>query len=533
MALLTSLVAPKVIGAVANKFGLNAKAPAPASTAPKLPPSQQNSQNIPLMSGSANQNSGGASKPSSSFNSGTLAQQASMNKANAGQAGWVPLKEDGIMGPKTQAAMSFKPTAQSNPLEYQKYQSTPTETPKPAPVAATPKVEPTQNQALLTSLANRGKSSTNEYEAATGKANEYLDKLTASQLAEAKTLANNASNPIPIEFQQGRARVLQDQYNQEQAALGSAYQAATAQQAQANTQQQLQQSALGTAAGFTQPQMQFGQLTDPQTGKVIGGGSNGNNPQLNSAVSNAMSIINAGGSYDDAKSSLSAFGALGEQTLLNALNQGGTGFNPTSYDAQVSANLGQGQNFQQQASTISTALQSIDAIEPNLLNALTSSGLNPNTLPWQNKQINTYMAEVGNPAAAASVKEMLANVKRFNAQIVGTSGINPTAIGDTLDNFDPGLMTAAQLQSFLANLKNTGQANLGVLQKNMSASYGTPKTTAYAGPKATPSTQNSFLPETQTPITGNTAAQTWLGATVNSLGFIKNLGANLVNGLFH
>ena len=55
-------------------------------------------------------------------------QQVALNKKYAGQPGWVPLKTDGIMGPKTQAAMSFTPTMSVAPKTTTTSTSTPTTT---------------------------------------------------------------------------------------------------------------------------------------------------------------------------------------------------------------------------------------------------------------------------------------------------------------------------------------------------------------------------------------------------------------------
>lgn len=43
-----------------------------------------------------------------------LALQQSLNKANAGKPGWIPLKEDSMYGPKTFAATTWKPTTNNN-----------------------------------------------------------------------------------------------------------------------------------------------------------------------------------------------------------------------------------------------------------------------------------------------------------------------------------------------------------------------------------------------------------------------------------
>lgn len=132
--------------------------------------------------------------------------------------------------------------------------------------------------------------------------------------------ANNASNPIPLEFQQGRAQViqqanaqkeaqLQQAINEQQAAIGYQISGQQTQNAGysaagglANSNQGLAQGALGTAAGLSAPRQNGYVLIDSLTGQPVGG--NG-----------ATSAINQGAQYDAQYQ-----GALGNATDQQAIS---------------------------------------------------------------------------------------------------------------------------------------------------------------------------------------------------------------------
>ncbi len=106
---------------------------------------------------------------------------------------------------------------------------------------------------LIAQVANRAQQPSPDYTAQIAEANKYNEALKQSRMNEAGALSANAQNPIPLEFQQGRGQVLQSQYAQEQNALAGAYQGAAGLAGQANTQQQIQQQGLGTAAAGAAP----------------------------------------------------------------------------------------------------------------------------------------------------------------------------------------------------------------------------------------------------------------------------------------
>lgn len=110
--------------------------------------------------------------------------------------------------------------------------------------------------------------------------NQYLQAnkdLATSQENEANQLALNNSNPIPLEFQQGRGQVLQGQYQTQQAAISGQLSGAAAAEQAATGQQSAQQSGLAAAATGAAPQAANALGTfNPTTGTYSGyGGTSG------------------------------------------------------------------------------------------------------------------------------------------------------------------------------------------------------------------------------------------------------------------
>lgn len=105
----------------------------------------------------------------------------------------------------------------------------------------------------------------------------------------------------------------------------------------ANTQQQLGISALGTAAGYAQPQVTgFGQTAFDPLSAQFGGGSAGLQPQQ--VASQLANAVRSGQmTYEQAVSSLGYAGGAGQQFLNQALGQG---FNIPQTQANLSGQMG-------------------------------------------------------------------------------------------------------------------------------------------------------------------------------------------------
>lgn len=320
-------------------------------------------------------------------------------------------------------------------------------------------------------------------------------------------------------------------------ALGSAYgNAALAGLSASQTDAARNLSANTSAASLTAPSSQFGILTNPQTGEIIGGSGSNAQQLMGTSLQKALSYIQSGSSFEDAinTSGLGQFGDFGKSLLSSAISNGGnSSFSPTSYGTQVATNQSQGSDYQKQATQLDTTLKQLDTLEPIVSNFLQSSGLNSQENPFYNKSINTYISQLKNPADVTSLNAMLGDVKTYTAQILGSSGLNPTEVSQTVNSFDPSQLNGAQLTAFLANLKNLGQARLKPLQDTSASSYGS--STGYSGTAANPSSTPTLGPENAPSALNNNnpVIQGLIGGGMNTLGTIENAISGLANSLFH
>lgn len=300
--------------------------------------------------------------------------------------------------------------------------------------------------------------------------NDAIKRLADYDRQVAQTYGNVASEPIPLVFRQGRQQVLAQQAAAERGALQSAVN-------QQQTQQGQQISALGTAAGLAAPmQVSPGNaLVNPQTARE-------------------------------------QYSGLGGLTGLGIAQQ----------------NIRQGQQFQNEAAQLSNTLQQIDTLAPTLTNFIAKSGLNTQGTPVFNQSLKTYIKNVQNPGDVVSLNAMLADLKTYTAQVLGSSGLNPTEVSETIASFDPSDLTGEQLSNFITNLRNLGQIRLQPLQQSTQASYGanTQAGNPYAGPQAAPTTESALNPNVQNAVVdkvgGNQILQGLIGGGINSVGGIVN-----------
>lgn len=345
-----------------------------------------------------------------------------------------------------------------------------------------------------------------------------VDDLANFRRMASQKIGNEEAQGIPLEFVQGRQQVLQRQAAEQENTL----QSAVNQQQQAigfgQAQQGLQQSGLNSAAGFTQPVSQFGMLTNPLTGTPL------NTGVFQNAVQTALSMVRAGTPANDpaVTSLLSSFGFVGPLAFNNAMQsmQGG-GWNPAAQSTQAQTNLNQGAQFQQEATQLSTVLNQMNAVSGLADSFLANSGLNQQGSPFFNKQQNTLLGQLKNPANAATYNELVNNIKTYSAQILGSSGLNPTDVGEMVDSINPDGMTAPQLKEFLHNIDQLGQARLKELQQTSQNSYGTG-----GGFSGTPASvgQLNVGPDTGYNIPQNPAMQTLLGGLANFGGNVIGIG---------
>lgn len=370
---------------------------------------------------------------------------------------------------------------------------------------------------------------------ATGQSPEVLKaEQQYNQLAQQSPIlqAEVAGNPnVASEVASGRAQVLGNQLaGQLQGASQNVTNALTGQgqnitagtnaASAAQAQQSAQQSSAANIGSLTQPQAGAAFFGSPVSGETVGSGS-----VVNNAVQNALQMVRAGADPTSpaVTGPLNSLGATAVNAFNSALNGQG-GYNPTASSAAAQQNAAQGATYQGQGAQLSTTLKQLDTLTPTVTNFLNASGLNNSSSPFFNKSVNAYLQQAKNPADIASLNAMLADVKTYTAQILGSSGLNPTEVSATVNSFDPGGLNADQLTAFLKNLSNLGQTRLAPLQQTAAASYGNTTASPYGGQAATPSTNSTLGPATTGSAASNVnnpVIQALIGSGLNTLGGIE------------
>lgn len=383
-------------------------------------------------------------------NPSVLAQQQMLNqKYGAG------LVEDGIAGPKTSAAIAkYLSGTNTSPGSSQ-----PSTVPSTASMNASANtIQPTKQQetptfsGLLTSLSNQGGSQYNKtaQDAATslqdisktnpgnsGPAYEdyqkSLEDLNNLQAEIAKQSAGIESQPISMQFQQGKEQILarqnaalldaaQQKVNEKAAALGYQVSGTQAQQSGLTsagnlslTGQSTAQNALGTAAGLAQPTTQFGVLTSPTTGNPING---------KSAQDAAIEGGTIQGLQSGAQTSAAAGGSIAAQQATTK--------------AGYQSALQQGQNLQSQVTDL-----------------IKSFGLNPSDLNVANAGLQKIAQNVSSPQYKI-LSNYINDIANTYAQILTPPGGSAT---DTTRSIATSMLDAtANGESIIAVMKSLDQA---------------------------------------------------------------------------
>lgn len=285
--------------------------------------------------------------------------------------------------------------------------------------------------------------------------------LFAQQKQEAQQLGAIGNSPIPIEFQQGRAAVVQGQEAAVQQAQSNTLAADTAQLGQDTTGQGQQLGALGTAASAAAPiQAPYSnQVLDPQTGQPV-------NPASSAAMTSAVAqqvadIQQSGKSTAQALSDLSAYG----QPAVDALNKAlGTNFNfnanagAASGAASAAATPGAINSQQQtQVAGYQSALQQGQNLQSQLTDLITTFGLNPsdanavnqglqkialNTSDPHYQQLSNYVNDIAN--TYAQILTPTGGSQTDTTRSIASSMLDATAKGTSLIDVMKGLDQQAQ-----------------------------------------------------------------------------------------
>jgi hypothetical protein len=309
-----------------------------------------------------------------------------------------------------------------------------------APQAAYGTANPPTLPNLLAQQANIASQPSPAFNQTLGQAQAYNQALQQSRINEAQGLAANAQNPIPLEFQQGRAQVLQSQYAQEQAALAGAYQGAAGLVPATTTQQNVQQQGLLGAAALAQPQAYGITQTpyNPVTNQygAMPGGSNGA-----FSAGQTLGNVNLGQSF--------------QQTIMPAFNAAGGIVQ--SFNNWIDA---PGQS----------GLNGINPTDVNLVNQLKGwvEGANfsdpryPQLSQFLNEFLNTLSPVIGSPGEVTNYKQSIVN-----------SLLNPSSSASSLKQQAQSLYSIASQK--IDAIQKTGQApaGLGVGANTYNNIYGT------------------------------------------------------------
>ncbi len=275
----------------------------------------------------------------------------------------------------------------------------------------------------------------------------------------------------------GNAAITAQTTAAQQQAVAQGAQQALAGNAQALTAQNQGQAALGTAAGYNQQQVSPGTAVIGPNGQEI-------------------------------------YSGLGGLTGLGIAQQ----------------NISEGQSLQGQAQGVSTSLQQLNQLTPQITQFLTQAGINEQTSPAYNQAINTYQSQL-NPANQQAVKFQMQALKNAVAPILLNQGLSQSEV----DSFDPSNLSPNQLNQLLQSVQSVGNTELNVFQQNASSAYNSGRT-PYVGQQASPfqpqpsnqQPNNYGLNGASNFIGSNPLAQAGVGVGINAASSAENILSGLV-----
>lgn len=361
-----------------------------------------------------------------------------------------------------------------------------------------------------------------------------MDNITSIQneIEKAKNdyaakVAGFNTKGMDLQARAGAEGKIQNLYVAQMSALNEKLNQANTQLAQEVSMYGTQQGTLQGLMGTTAPQMQFGQLTDPQTGMPVSGGMYGSNPQLQTAVQQAVQLVQNGANPNDpqVQALLSTFGLPGQSLFTQYMQGGSQGYNPTALSASVDAQTNQATQYGTQAFNLSSALQQVQSIKPLITSFLKTSGINPTDSATYNAPINSYIGSLGNQANV-SYQTMLSELQNFSSAILNSgTALTPSSVSEATALQNPGTLSVPQIEAYLENLHRVGETKLSNLQQqagslgysgntgNQAQSYSSttpmPQSTAFGGNVQDPLAQGAIG---VVPQAFNAVASTALGA---------------------
>lgn len=346
---------------------------------------------------------------------------------------------------------------------------------------------------LVKTVSNMAAQPTAAFTQAQNTANQALQQLEQSRMNEAQALSANAQNAIPLEFQQGRAQVLQTQYQQQQNALAQQYSGAIAAEQAATGQQQTQLGGAEAAVTATTPQLgQYGQAYYQPLSAGATGASAGvapTDPFYQVLQSYAQDLVN--NQPGAVPSSIS-----GNSVLWNQVLQMAQKINPNfNYNASVAGGAAQQSNIQTGGTASTTANQNIyntalsnlanyqnmasniKSFGDQLLNNMNTAGINPLLSQYANmtlNQLQTQFSSTGYATFNTNIQGLQARVSDLlntgeipssataGAQAIVNGNINLNAMEATLNQVNNEANAIVQNQASIAkNAYSNIQANTG------------------------------------------------------------------------
>lgn len=274
---------------------------------------------------------------------------------------------------------------------------------------------------LIAALANQSQGPNPAYQAALPAYNSAVQQLSDFNQNLAKQYGNIESNPIPLEFQQGREQVLARQAASQEAALQGAVQQQQTALGLGLQQQGLSQQALAEAAGLAAPQA-FGPTQVPF------------NPATGQYGSPAAGAYGGGG--------IASVGGLNTQ-----INQGAA-------VQQMTGTLSQAQAL---ASNLSSL---IDSADPNIFNSGNSSVL----ANFGNKVSQWIDKQTGDPNYQ-NFANLINEISSRYASILNQAGGTPTDQSTISHAIINGLAGGQDIKTVLGKLEQNATDSINALKK--------------------------------------------------------------------
>ena len=222
-------------------------------------------------------------------------------------------------------------------------------------------------------------------------------------------------------------------------------------------------SAIGAAAPIQVPYSN--QIINPLTGQpIIGTG----NTTLDTAVQNALKMIQNGSTYSDATATLSGYGQGGINALQKALPPG---FNITKSNTS-SGTQQTGQNIQTSANAATTSIATLQGLYDKLPGLLGKSN------PTLNSITNGIESFFGS-ADLSSYKAALDDVRSQFLGVLNSSGGTPTNNEATVKQYLPDNMTPAQFKQNIATVQSLIQSKVQAFTSSGNNQGGSSPTTGF------------------------------------------------------